>query len=189
MAVAVSGLAGCGPGASRIQIQSYYYGTPPNTLRVGFDECVYRQDPSRDYHIVARSKMSAAAEDAAPVEELLEVHVYWRPKPSKTHDDPTSTNATLRYVVRAGKDIAVYAGTGFVYAEKPRFSANLNAAIERADWRLESRSGDMPEALGPARVTGTLIATEDLPRTVELQQGVRMALGLANASDGDESPR
>ncbi|HMQ17266.1 MAG TPA: hypothetical protein PKC49_14965, partial [Phycisphaerae bacterium] len=154
----------------------------PRRLHAVFDACVFRQEPARNYHLVARAVTPGDVEDAPPIEELLEVHVYWRPKASKTHDDPSQTSAVLRYVVRSGDAVAAYVGTGFVYVTRPWPARTLHAQIERAQWRLATRSGEPLTDLDPATLTGLLIAAEDPARTAALQQAVRLACGSGAAA-------
>lgn len=180
--LAVGGLAGCGPASSYLEITARPGSEQPRRLHAGFDDCVFRQDAVRDYHIVARAVTPGDVEDAPPIEELLEVHVYWRPKASKTHDDPSQTSAVLRYVVRSGDAVAAYVGTGFVYVTRPWPARTLHAQIERAQWRLATRSGEPLTDLDPATLTGLLIAAEDPARTAALQQAVRLACGSGAAA-------
>lgn len=173
-------LLGCGPSASRIQINVYPADSEdPKRYAVRFDECWFLQDESHDYHIVARAVTRPESPDVAPIEEWLAIRVYWRPKPAKTHDNPGQTDATLHYLVKTGAGSAVYAGTGFVYAKKRWPSPDLQVAIERAQWRLVSATGDAPSALAPALVTGQLIAAENRAVTTDLLRNVQLAAAAA----------
>ncbi|HMQ15743.1 MAG TPA: hypothetical protein PKC49_07195, partial [Phycisphaerae bacterium] len=53
--LAVGGLAGCGPASSYLEITARPGSEQPRRLHAGFDDCVFRQDAVRDYHIVARA--------------------------------------------------------------------------------------------------------------------------------------
>lgn len=178
--------AGCVPAASRIQVYAFADDAAKvERYAVRFDECWFLKDESHDQHIVARAVTPAESPDEHAIEETLAIHLYWRPKPAKTHDNPDQSDATIHYVVRSGRGLAIYAGTGFVYTLKRWPNPNLQVQIERAHWRLLAAVGDAPRTLAPARITGLLIAANDPPAVTSALHALRLALGEAGLLAAD----
>ena len=115
--------------------------------------------------------------DSEPIEQLLYIHLFWRPHPGKTFDNPSSVNATLQYVIRTDNGEVVYSGTGYVYTNKPRGSSDLKISIEDARWRVSHSRGEVPELLGETRVAGRLVAQQDTSRAVELMRRIELRSG------------
>lgn len=171
---------GCSSGASRLELVSYKDPYFPERYTLVLDECAYDVDAGGDYHIVGRSS-DQPDPDAGPVEQLLHVHLFWRPRPGKTHDNPTSVDAVIRYVIATHDGLAVYSGTGFIYPKRDRVSDTIRAAVENARLRLVEQRGQPPDLLGEARLTGTLAARDDANAAVNLMR----TLDLLTAPAGE----
>lgn len=174
------GSIGCNR-ASSLTLTSYRDPYFPESYELHPDTCVYRKDRSGDYHVLAHSVHAAEGESTQPVEQWMHVHVYWRPRPGKTVDDPSSLDATLTYVVSSGDTKSSYSGSAFAYPDKARYSDDLILSIEGA--RMTPASAPPTgELLGATRVVGKVRAQSDATRSVDLQR--QMQLMMAAMSDG-----
>jgi len=171
--------AGCGR-PSALRLTSYRDPYFPETFDVRLDECAYCLGPGSDYHIVGRA-LHTPADGGASVEQLVYVHMFWKPWPGKTFADPTMVDATIRYALVTEQGVAVYSGTGFVFPRQRRFSDELLVEIEDARLRVDCLSGEPPELLGAARVAGRLRARHDAGLAVDLRRRVELYAGLTSA--------
>jgi hypothetical protein len=162
----LGGLTGCAEPGSRVALVSYKDPYFPETYRVTLRECTYRLDACGDLHVAGRAAASAGAAPSDAVTQLLHVHLFWQPHPGRTFAEPTTTDATIRYVVATPTGAAVYAGTGFVYPK--RQGQTLTAEIESATLQLQSQVGEVPEVLGDVRLSGTLVARKDAHTTLDV---------------------
>ncbi len=172
-------LGGCGIDGSHLEFVSYRDPYFPETYRVDFPLCTYQLDDAGDLHIAAQAGAATAAPDSAGVRELLAVDLFWRPRPSVTFADSTTTTATIQYVVTSAAGTAAYSGTAFVYPRRLK-DGGLTADVESGRLRLTTRTGEIPELLGEARLSGTLVAREDPHTTVDLLR--QLALHAAGAA-------
>jgi hypothetical protein len=142
-----------------IELVSYKDPYFPEHVSANFPTIVYRRDAGGDLHVVAQRTTPSGGEAGSELTELLYVHVFWMPRPGKTHSDSSASNAVLRYVVRSEPGAVVYIGTGFVYPTLRR-NGELVARVESAELRLESRAGSPSDFLGDLRLTGELAARD-----------------------------
>lgn len=158
--LSAAGVCGCAAPVSRLELKSLKDPYFPEYFAVELPTCAYRVTNSGDIHLAGRT--NAATDRLADGEygQYVHVHIYWTPRPGKTHANPSATNATLRYVVTSNEGVAVYSGTGFVYPKKLR-DGRMRVDIESARLMPESTSGALGDFLGPARLTGRLFAAED----------------------------
>ncbi len=174
-------LLGCrGPSAS-LEITSYKDPYFPETYVVELADCAYYVDSSGDYHVVGRAVHTPEDDSGGTIEQLLHVHLFWRPWPGKTFDNPTSVDATLRYAIVTESGVAVYSGTGFLYPRKRRMSDDVVAKIEGARLHLDFQAGDSPELLGAARLAGTLVAERNASLAVDLRRRLDLHAGLSES--------
>lgn len=166
---------GCVQEPIGVRLISYKDPDAPREFQFTPDECVFRVEGGGDQHVFARAVRASG--ESGQVEQLLYVHIFWRPKPGKTFDNSSSVNATLQYVVRTNRGEVVYRGTGYVYTASSRTSDDLSVSIEDARWRLSNREGDVPELLGETRVAGRLVARQDTSRAVELMRRIELRSG------------
>lgn len=169
--------AGCARSTSALSLTSYKDPYFPETYQVKLADCVYYVDPGGDYHIVGRASHTTTDGTDATITQLLHVHLFWKPWPGKTFDDPSTVDATVRYALVTEHGTAVYRGTGFVYPKQQRLSNRLIARIEGAQLRLESQTGAPPELLGDARVVGTLVAEDNASLAVDLRRQLDLYIG------------
>ncbi len=175
LALCAASCCGCIQKPIAVRLISYKDSAAPREFQFTPDECVFRVESSGDQHVLARAVRSSV--DSEWVEQLLYVHIFWRPNPGKTFDNSSSVNATLLYVIRTDRGEVVYSGTGYVYAFSPRGTSDLMVSIEDARWRLSHSRGDVPELLGETRVAGRLVARQDTSRAVELLRRIELRSG------------
>ena len=177
MMLAVVGLvgvcAGCRSQTSCVELVSYMDPLAPERYVVELADCVYRVDHGGRIQAVGRAVDSSG--DEATRQYVL-AEVYWRPLPGKTNVDSSTADMLLRYVIATDTGVAVYSGTGFTLPRKKR-GDRLAIEIESGRLQLETLSGDMPDMLGAAHLTGSFVADQDgvaaaqLIREMQLQSG------------------
>jgi len=166
---------GCTQHSSLLRLASYKDPYFPERFQMTPDECVFRRDPSGDVQIAGRA--SYVGPDGARIEQIFHIHVFWTPRPGKTFDNPTSTNATIQYLVETPGGTVVYSGAGFAYARKKRFRHDLYISVESGRLAPSFHRGEAPDLLAQTRITGELVAREDAARTVELRRDLSLKTG------------
>ena len=162
-------LSGCAHATGNLELTSYKDPYSPATYDVQWDDCAYYTDPGGDYHIVARTT-HIPEDGGGEITQVMHVHLFWRPKPGKTFDNPSTVDATIRYAILTEQGATVYCGTGFAYPKQRRTSDKLLVKIENARLRLESQNGDAPDLLGNARAAGELLAENNAALAVDLRR-------------------
>ena len=163
-------LLGCAGSTGTLELTSFKDPYLPETYQVEFTDCAYYTGPSGDYHIVGRATHSPEDNAGGEITQLMHVHLFWRPRPGKTFDNPSTVDATIRYAILTEQGAAIYCGTGFVYPKKRRMSDKLLVKIENARLRLEFQDGDTPDLLGNSRAAGELIAENNAALAVDLRR-------------------
>jgi hypothetical protein len=170
--VAMVALAGCAP--SRVQVVSFQDPYFPERYPIELEEAFYDLGPTGDLYIVARH---IGPGEHGATHHYLNLHVFWPPRPGKTPAESSTTDAVVQYVVATELGAAVYEGTGFVYGPVER-QGTLELDLESSQLRLTSRTGNMPDVLGPARLTGKLIAKHDEPLAADRQREAELVANL-----------
>lgn len=165
-AFALLGAAGCNKSAGTLSIVSYADPYFPETIETNMSQAVYRTDSGGDIHLACHSQ--ADLHNPENVTAWLQVHVYWHPKPGKTHDDPSSADATIRYLVITPHGARLYTGSAFIYPRVDRSSGELLARIESARLQPVASEGQAPDSLGETKLSGMLKARLDRAATVDL---------------------
>ncbi len=173
--IALLGLVGCAS-ESRLRLTSYKDPYFPETYTAEFREAGFRTLPTGD--VLLSAYAGTAAADSGAVRQWLCVHAFWRPQPGKTFAHPTSTNATIRYVVASEAGVASYEGTGFIYPVPRSADADWRATLETAALQLVETRGDPPDLFGDARLIGKIHATPNATRAVDLEREM-LAVGAA----------
>lgn len=163
--------SGCTGSGSHLRLESYKDPYFPETYDFSPEECVFRTLPDGDYEIVASSQRDVAGEDGVErrVQQYMHIHVFWRPRPGKTYDDPTTVDATLESVILTDRERAVYSGTAFVRAKLER-SGRLSVRLERGRLRPALASSTEAALLGETLLGGRLTARPDASRCVALRR-------------------
>ena len=173
-------MLGCGRPHAHLELTSFKDPYFPETYSVDLLDCAYYHGPSGDYHLVGRAE-SAPEEDGSTVTQIVHIHLFWKPRPGKTVDNPTSVDAVIRYAILTEQGAALYSGTGFLYPKHRRLSDEVIAKLEVGRLRLEREVGDAPDLLGTARVTGCLVARPDAAATVDLRRQIDIRFGPRDA--------
>lgn len=151
--VALAMGVGCARTHRTLDVTSYRDPYFPETLSIEFTERGFARTADGDTHIVARESSPGGA---GVVEQLLHMHVFWKPRPGRTFADSSSVDATIRYVIATDQGRSVYAGTGFVYKKFSRDEQRLEANVEASELRLVRTAGDPPTSMGPIALRGKL---------------------------------
>ncbi|MBI5864518.1 MAG: hypothetical protein HZB38_08425 [Planctomycetes bacterium] len=160
-------LPGC-KSAERLDAVSFVDPYFPEPISLAIDRCAYRKDRSNDIHIAGEG-MAELPNGA--VAQWIDLHLYWRPKPGKTHDDPTTADAVIRLLVDAPDGPQLYAGSAFVYMDKPLFGGGkLLAKIESARLRPVRESDGGAGRLGDATLQGKLTVRDDPAAALEINR-------------------
>ncbi len=108
---------------------------------------------------------------------ILHIHFFLEPSPGNTPIDDTACNATLRQVIIApaatpntggsatgtapAQVFGIYGGGGFFYPNGSVGETTFGGSLNGAAHRLLYASPGFDDRLGPATVTGKVIATRD----------------------------
>lgn len=162
---------------SRLDLVSFKDPYFPEKFTLSLDQCVYREAPGGDFDIVGHAERPAVDNTPAS-EQFLHIHLFWKPRPGKTYDNPSSVDAIVRYTIVTPNGTRIYSGAGYAYPERPRFGPDLLVKLESARLRPADGAADAPdEILGETRATGTLAVTRDDQAAVDL---IREAELVAN---------
>lgn len=168
-------LAGCQQRDRGVNVTVVTPGAPDTTFRSPFDDCAYVRNADHDYHVLAHSMTVSRV--TGGLSELIQANIYWRPRPGRTGDHPTSADAIIRYIVVADDGLAIYRGTAYVYPKLNKHTGTLTVLIERATLELEDEFGHSPAGATTIRLSGRLHAADDPGRAVELRRRVELARG------------
>lgn len=180
--IAAAGLVGCRAGGSRVALESYADPYFPERYAVRFDRCSYYLQSDGDAQIAAHAGYLGASEPALAVDQYLHLHMFWKPWPGKTPDNPTSIDATVRYAIVTDDGAAVYEGTAYVYPRKARFSDDLRLQIESARLKRVVVVGEAPALLGDTRLVGTLRAKPDQADTLDIARYIDKTAAMQDRS-------
>ena len=170
-------VGGCQRPAGELELTSYKDPIAPQVFEVKLWEGAYYPGPGGDYHIVGRA-VHESSEETGEISQLLDIHMFWRPRPGKTFDNASSIDATLRYAILTDQGAAIYAGTGYVYVKKIR-GEKLKIELEGGRLQLTAHDGTAPEILGAARIIGELTALPDSGLAMELRREIDLRAGQA----------
>jgi hypothetical protein len=172
-------MGGCVRHIAALQLTSYREPHAPRTYELNLDDCAYYVGSGGDYHIVGRAIDTPENGVGATIEQLLHVHLFWKPWPGKTFANSSMMDATIRYAIVTETGTAVYTGTGFVYPRKQGPRNGIVADIEAANLRLNHVTGNAPELLGSTRLSGTLVAQDDASLAVDIRRRLDLQIGTA----------
>ena len=96
-----------------------------------------------------------------PLEQVAVMRVFWQPIGGRTSLNPSSINATFRYVVMTPRSAGLYEGAGFVRIYSTAGSGVMLARIVDGDLRLSESTKDFHDDLGRAVFTGNFSASLD----------------------------
>ncbi len=92
----------------------------------------------------------------------LTVRMFWQPRAANTPIDPAATNSTVHLIVfqpnDAGREVAVYAGAGFMYPYDRPGAGRLQGGVWEANLRLADASAGYRDSFGQAMIRGKFTA-------------------------------
>lgn len=98
-----------------------------------------------------------------PVHQIMHIRILWSPSRDMKSDDPAASNASIHWYVM-GVDrtqMIEYSGTAFVYAGTTLWGNQRKLRIDNARLKPAMARGDLKDPIGPARVEGTIYATDN----------------------------
>lgn len=175
-------LAGCAPPGSKVRLESYKDPYFPAEYKLTVYGAAYQRSADGDIHVLARGSLIEPSLESGTSLQFLHIHLFWKPHPGRTFDDPSCVDATLQYVLVSPAGTTVYEGAGFVYPKKSLWDGSITAQIENAALRPALQSGEAPEPLGELHLTGELAARNDPAQAVNLRREIELQLGQADRS-------
>lgn len=153
----------------------------------GFSKAYASRDSRGDLNVVLAADVSPAARgadaQATPLRQIMHIRVLWEPGHGMRADQPTSTNASIRWYVFAGSGRAAemieYAGTGL--AEVDPDGDQTTVEIRNATLNPVNARG-LNDPIGSARFKGTVVARTNGRRVSELLAEVKTTLAAASAA-------
>lgn len=128
------------------------------------------------------AKPEETASDPIRMSQLLQVEVFWRPRPGTTYAESTQTNANMVYCLISGRDCITYEGAGFVSFNESRDGLTLTGMIESAALYPARMVNAPVDLFGPCRLSGTFVARKDRAAVVQRQLMLQKKLGAPNSS-------
>jgi hypothetical protein len=125
-----------------------------------FTESYYYYDRDHTLYFILRSK-SVDPETKKLVEQIATFRIFWHPIGGKTSLNPTSLNATYRYVLMTPDSVGMYEGAGFVRLSGKDGKKHLKARLMQGDLRLTEASANFVDTLGRCQIHGSFTATYD----------------------------
>lgn len=174
-------LAGCRSGDSRLEVTSLRDPYFPETYTLQLDDCHYHVDGGGDILIGAVTHQGLG-DGRIPLEQVLTLRVYWRPRPGKTHDDPTTSDALIDYGVYTENGMVRYEGTAFAYVNKPDARGRRRIDLENARLKIRETHGQAPDVLGGARLHGVLYAEPDSTAALNVSRRLGRARSVPDAA-------
>ncbi len=162
-------LAGCQARDSRLEVTSLRDPYFPETYTLALDDCHYHVDGGGDI-LVGAVTHQGLGDGQMPVEQVLTLRVYWRPRPGKTHDDPSTSDALIDYGIYTENGMVRYEGTAFAYVNRPDASGRRRVDLENARLKIRDTHGQAPDVLGGARLRGVLYAEADSNAALSLSR-------------------
>jgi hypothetical protein len=139
-----------------------------------FNKAYYGKSPSGEYDVilfadgikavVSKSNGPLQPSPTAPLSQTLYIHVRWRPEQGTKADMPTAINAVIDWYIHSNEasqqnDRLHYRGAGFAKVAESKGAARVDVANVHVD--LVESSGRLQDPLGPAVVSGTIIAARN----------------------------
>jgi len=128
-----------------------------------FDAACYFFDRDGNLHFVMRSQTNDGTV------EIFTARVFWRPIGGRTSLNPTSVNATWRYLLIATDTVGMYEGSGFVRLSG-RNGEDIKVSLVDGDLRLTEASARFADVIGRARLRGNFVAQYDDAKAVEMMK-------------------
>lgn len=130
-----------------------------------FTDATYRTDRDGTMFVVMRSTDIDRA-TGQTVEQIMTMRIFWRPIGGRTSLNPTSLNATFRYIVMTPGAAGMYEGAGFVRLSG-REGKTRTLRLLDGDLRLSEATRDFVDNLRRSTIKGNITARYDDSTTFE----------------------
>lgn len=158
----------------------------------GFSKAYASRDSRGDLNVVLSADVSPAAKggdaQAAALRQIMHIRVLWEPGHGMKTDQPTSTNASIRWYVFTGSgntaEMIEYAGTGL--AEVDPDGDLTTVEIRNATLNPINARG-LNDPIGSSTFQGTVVARTNGQRVSELLAEVKTTLAAVSAAPGPVS--
>ncbi len=137
---------------------------PSALIQPDFTISHYTEDRDHNLYFVL-SHLTTDQATRQTVGTAVVIRMFWQPVGGRTSLNPTSVNATFRYVVLTPGAAGMYEGAGFVRIYSTPGSDTMLACIVDGDLRLAEATKDFHDDLGRASFTGNFAAVLDLDTT------------------------
>lgn len=130
---------------------------------------------------------TGSSEDALWMSQIVEVEVFWRPRPGTSYAESSQTNANIVYGLTTGAGSITYEGAGFVSFSPSADKKSIQGRIESSTLYPARTVNAPPDLFGPCRMTGRFTAIEDRKHVVEKLREFRRRVGppVSSTSAGE----
>jgi len=175
---------GCVAGSSTIAIVDYRRSGDSRKYEESFDESFYSLDPSGRLDIVLRRARPGEADPRQVISQVVHLQSFWRSIPGQTVASTTQINATVSYLIMAGRDKTLLEGAGSLFFSENAITDRLEATLELAMLRPVGHA-DTPEPLfDRAELSGQITAVRDAHRVRRLLREVEQYRSQARRQQG-----
>lgn len=122
-----------------------------------FSQSYYYFDRDQNLYFIMRGK-TIDQSTGKTIEQIVTFRVFWRPVGGKTSMNPTSINATYRYLLITPDSVGLYEGAGFVRLWGKNGTHKLKARIVQGDLRLTQATSNFVDSIGRGRMRGDFSA-------------------------------
>ena len=174
-------IPGCAKAPNRFEILSFKDQSEQNLYAEHFPDGSFAVNAHKDTTIVfsiAPEQLNrslaepprADLESQAQPEQIVRVHVFWKPRPGTSYADSTQTDADIAYCLITGRNSISYEGAGFVYFTRSKDGKSMTGQIESSILVPAHVIGQPNDLFGPCHVKGHFTAREDRKTVVEVEQ-------------------
>jgi len=126
-------------------------------IPLNFTESLYRVDRDGTLYFYFSGTVADPV-TSEPQTQIALIRMFWTPVGGRTSLNPTSLNASYRYIVATPNAVGMYEGAGFVRNADSPGESTLAARIVDGDLRLTEATANFVDQLGHARIRGTFKA-------------------------------
>jgi hypothetical protein len=164
-------LAGCGPAAS-IQMRSIH--APDRVVAPTWRTMVANvvDDNTVDVYLsdIPLERFESPTDTMSDVEgQIVQLHIFMRPKAGRTPIADTACNATIRHLILTPRAAGEYGGGIFIMPTSDVGDASYTATVFDGQLKLLRSAGAFEDRLGVAALRGSLRVPHDpkMARTIE----------------------
>ena len=96
------------------------------------------------------SSPATRADEELWMSQVIEVEVFWRPRPGTSFAESSQTNANIVYSLTTGAGTITYEGAGFVYFSPSMDKKRMEGRIESATLYPARTVKEQPDLFGPS---------------------------------------